>query len=230
MTDPNEQIETTNETPNDDVVMRLDELERTQSSLSSILSDSDVQKVLAAKDKGESVRIVTGNETETETDLSLQGDPEEMSNSELVKYMGKRVERIVENALKPVASRVEGVEGHLGEKEAERLSQEVAQCKENHPDFDKHKSTMAKLREHNPGLSIEELYTIAKVRSKTNEKEDKKKASTADPGSERPSTAIAEPRQNKDFSVNKPDTATKKRSFNDILSEGVDKVAEELGL
>lgn len=184
--------------------------------IAQMVADPNMRAVLEARQRGEKIRIVRGDEaaptnqqqgvhnTPTEQSLNQQlnepaePDLDNLSPKDLSKYMIgqvlKSIKPMIEQALKPVQDRLGVVDQYVQKSAADGVNLQIEKVRSRYPDFDQYRQTMVHLSNDNPSLSVEELYIIAKTRSG--------QPLSAPTGlmSERPSTVAAKPQ----FRSNEP--------------------------
>ena len=87
-------------------------------------------------------------------------DVETMSNEELVKHITKTVVGSVSELLKPINSRVAGVQTAT---EEDRIRSEAIAIAKEDPLFMEMRNEMAEVAKTHPDLSVRDIYTLAKV-------------------------------------------------------------------
>ena len=132
--------------------------------LGKVLSDPAYQEILAARERGETVRVVT--ETDDPSPVPDDSTPiEDLDNKGLLDHMEQRVGKILEDKLKdvitPIRSSVESLNTIADGVQKEKSLAEATRLRKLHTDFDQHKDQMIELNQTNPNLSLEQLYTLA---------------------------------------------------------------------
>jgi hypothetical protein len=158
-----------------DLQKRLEKLEKdtgasrnNESALASILQDPEVAAVLAAKKEGKAVHVVA-KEEEREPDIDLDSiDFDVLDNKDMVKLLMKVTAQqsasIVRDSIKPVTDSISVLNQHLESQQNEKVNLEIQEAKRKFKDFDYYAPAMAELSKSNPGLTVTELYSIAKER------------------------------------------------------------------
>ena len=161
-----EDAETTEETdtettetdePDNGVDDRIKKLEDNR-VLDQMMADPDVQRVLDLKRSGKAVKI--DEQTEPEEKSEFDVDPDDPA-AELLKKIGG----MMDNKLGKIADRLQLVEGIAQRAQNNEVNSEIDRAKTKHRDFDTYKDSMVKMSNENPGLNVEELYTMAKMRA-----------------------------------------------------------------
>jgi len=136
-------------------------------TLAKLMADPDVRALLESKQAGKTVRVVIGDEAQ-EDDEEDDVDLDSLSNKELTKHLLKHitnaVSQTVEKRIAEVESQVGGLFGHIQNTEAAEIKKNIERLREQFPDFDDLRETMTEINRTSPGLSVDELYVLAKVR------------------------------------------------------------------
>jgi hypothetical protein len=169
-----------------DLEARLTQVEQ-QSAESKILAqlaaDPDISAILRARRTGQRVKVVEDRPTAPEDTIRLPGsvgtttpEPEiddstleGMSNAQLSKHIARRtltdLVPLLNEALKPLSTRLQALAGSVDQVETERAKNSVAAVQAKYKDFTKYRDAMIDIRQSNPGLEVEELYFLAKKRA-----------------------------------------------------------------
>lgn len=146
--------------------------------LSQILADADVQKVISAKRAGQEVEVMQKEEIEalrkgketlsSEGELNYSADLESLTSTELAgsitKSILEQVSSLIDEKLTPLSDQVGNV-GRFVESEVQiKVNTQIEEAKEKYPDFVEQREMMQEIRKTNQGLSIDELYVLAKRR------------------------------------------------------------------
>lgn len=153
----------TTEPSNDDegdVSARLTALEA-KNTLNGLLADPEIAKVVELKRAGKKINIAEVDSDEGSDEEEEEENLGEGAGAELI----KRLIGVVDKKLSPIADRLKAIEGFANDSQRKEINAQVASVREKHKDFDKFKDQMLKLSADNPGLSVEELYYVAKARS-----------------------------------------------------------------
>jgi len=160
--------------------------------MAKLISDPDFRAVLEAKQRGEKVRVETGEKPTPKVEDQPEVDLDDLPPSKLAKHVltqvSTMIEQAVERKLGPLSQKVEGVEGKLKEDEGKKVKKEVEALQEKYEDFDLHRQGMMEVNKVNPELSVEELYLIAKARASGGTPKKGPRTET-----ERPSTSSTRP-------------------------------------
>jgi len=154
-------------------------------ALNQLMRDPDIQKVLEAKRKGNEI-VISSKEKDNEDGLfelpSFKDDEgkdkslEDLSNKELLELatgnVTKTISDLLDKKLKGVKGDISGVQKFVQQTETERIQREVVDVRKAAPDFDKYKEQIVELNRQNPGLTVEELYLLAKRRVEGKKKQD----------------------------------------------------------
>jgi len=144
-------------------------------ALAKLMADPQVRAVLDAKARGEEVSVTQknrANEEVTPEEFQFPEETETLTNRQLLELMGKMVSStmkktvgsIVEEKVKPLQERVEGVTSVVQSTQRETINQQIREMEGRFEDFASLKPQMAELSGQNPGLSLEELYFLTKAR------------------------------------------------------------------
>jgi len=210
------------------IAQRLSQVETKVSetqALAKILADPEVRQVLEAKQRGEKVSLVVGDAEPPPKpvvpldDIEDTTDYDSLSNKDLAAHINKKmiktIEAVVARSLDPVFNAVKNLGGLVQNNEAREVSQQIDRVKKKYPDFDNFIPDMQQLNKQNPGLSVEELYMISKIRKRPIE--DVKPANVA---TEKPTTTSF---RAKDSTKTKP-IPPGNVGFSSILSEALNRL------
>ena len=234
-----DQSEELNETNDSGTQTRLQALE-SQAAMASLLADPDIQAVIAARREGKKIKI---DEVKDETpkppkpiheeiedeikDDKPRGDETDDSaaptnSTTAVKVLAKLIdERLGEimPELKKVSGRVEQLEGLAQGNQQKEVKTQINAVREKYSDFDKHKAKMLELSKSVQGLTVEELYILAKSRSGG------LKLAKEETFSERPRSAL--PARNGQRSRDEAPTARGRKGFDDLVSEALEGLQDD---
>ncbi len=155
-TDDETSEETTDSETNDDVSDRIKKIEEDQ-TLMKVLADPDVQRVLEMKKTGKQIDVKErAEEKDPEFDV-----PDDDPASELL----KKISGLMDRKLNPLKDRVEVVEKVAQHVQTNEVNGQIDKVKSKHGDFEQYKEKMILLSQENPGLNVEELYLMAKMRA-----------------------------------------------------------------
>jgi hypothetical protein len=141
-----------------------------------LLADPMIREYLSLKAAGKEVRLLPA-EAVKQPEPTPDPDFETMTNGELMKYMISKVSELTDTRAKSIAEsevsrlrdqvtpHLNAVVAHTAESEQLRVKSQIEAAKAAHPDFDQMRPKMVELNKSTPGLSVEELYVLAKVRS-----------------------------------------------------------------
>ena len=132
-------------------------------TLTRLLADPDVRAVLEAKKNSKKDNREQGTEEE-----ETQEDYDKMSNKDLVqsivKKFGTVLQGVVEEKLAPLSQKLSAVEGSIGNDQQEKAKKAVLKARRRFSDFDRFVPEMKEILKDNPGLSVNELYYLSKLR------------------------------------------------------------------
>jgi hypothetical protein len=191
---------------------------REQGMMAQLLADSDIQQVLAAKQKGQKLKIMTGEdvvETVEKTPANLSDLSPEQLTEHIVKKAAKVVETSVDAKLNDIKQMLSGLQGFVQQSEGEKVDGLMKKAQEEHRDFDAYRNEMINIAKKHPGHTPEELYALAKLKKGVLFRDD----SEPDVTSERPSGTQTE-QQNGKREKMKPGA----RGFDDHLMARLEKL------
>lgn len=226
MPEDTETLNTDNSTEDqvEEIANRLEQTLKQRSTsdatLANLVADPDIRKILDAKQKGEVVKVTTGEEEEPESISDESTDVDSMTNSELVAFMvkthGKVTQDVMKEEMKNFKDSISGISDFVTAQQQNAIQDQIQESKRKHPDFDDYGEKMYDIHQKNPGLNIEELYIIAKAQSGALE--------TPGPsaGSERPSQVGTLPVRRTEKRKNAVPTG--RRGFRQLLAEATSKL------
>jgi len=149
---------------------------------SAFLADPDVQKLLQLKAAGKSFALAEQDEDldikdpldeflRRQTDgTDTGGDGDEMTTKELLAHMGTTlpevISRNVKEAMRPMHEELEALKAdrldEQQQKQIQKTQSDISDTAKKHADFGDYKDDMIALNEG--GLSVEDLYLLAKVK------------------------------------------------------------------
>jgi len=154
-----------------DMASKLSSLEKKVEGtevVAKLLADPDVRELLEAKQRGEKVRLVMGEEPAKIENSIDEADLEAMSNRELaghiLKSLSKNLDGVLVSKLEPLTKTLKNLESYIGNNEAKTVVQQIEEGRKKYSDFNDYVPAMQELNKVNPGLSIEELYLISRKR------------------------------------------------------------------
>lgn len=131
--------------------------------LMGLVSDPEVQAVLAARRSGQKVTIAPVEEETQEEETQVSAEDLEIVDPDVKKVMD-----LIDMKFKPISDlgeRLTALEGVAQAFQHQEASAQISKVAEQYTDFDKYRKTMAKISEELPGLGVEELYILAKHRA-----------------------------------------------------------------
>lgn len=169
-----------------------DRLATDSQSSATLLADPLVRQYLTLRNAGKTVKLVTeGEKEESQKSVLEVEDPipeniETMTGAQQAAWMVEQTRKMLKNhavslresLLPEVESKVsrlrDEVKSHLdpvvasvSRTESDTFKKEFQEVKDRHGDFDQMKPVMIELNKRVEGLTLEELYTLAKLRSGT---------------------------------------------------------------
>lgn len=138
-------------------------------ALTRLLAIPEVREVIEARQRGERIRIIQGDEVEKPRERIVEPVEENvdfsmMSNKELAEYMRKEVVKEV-SKLSNLGSRLDHVESVVSKVETSNIVKEINRARKAYADFDEYRDQMVALNSQNPNLTVDDLYWLAKKRS-----------------------------------------------------------------
>lgn len=136
-------------------------------TIAKLVADPDIRKVLEARQQGKKVQISTDEEL-SQKPVEPSKDIEEMTNQELTQHLSgvinSQVANLLKKQLEPFQRQLEQVTTQLQSKQSQEVASEIQEVRKQYNDFDDYRQDMLQLNQSNPGLSVEELYLVAKRR------------------------------------------------------------------
>jgi hypothetical protein len=137
-------------------------------NLAQLIQDPDVRALLDAKQSGKKVKLVedTGQVSEP---VSFEGvDFDGLDNKGLVELVMRKVPGLISASMKPQFDELRGttsrLDAFLAKTTQVSVTEQVDTAREKFKDFDSYARDMMSLSRDNPGLSVTELYHVAKSR------------------------------------------------------------------
>jgi hypothetical protein len=160
------------------IVQKLDEINgniNNQQLLQTILGVPEVQEVLRARQAGQAVKILTGNQQQQQAPQpepdweAMKEDPKKLTDTILQRLSSDvlaRVGQAVDEKLNPVLQKMQGFESHLTDQTKQAAINEVTVLKQKYADVQEHAPVMQQINKETGGtLKLEEVYHLAKIRS-----------------------------------------------------------------
>ena len=145
--------------------------------VAQLLADQDIQEVLRAKQRGEKVRVLGENEYQkSQTPEEPEAPPpdlDELSNKELAQYLVKTivgelrkdVGKAIEESNQPLRAELSVLKTDREVRDTQSTRKQLDDVKKRYKDVEQYATPMVDVFKTNPGLSVEELYWIAKSRT-----------------------------------------------------------------
>jgi hypothetical protein len=147
--------------------------------MTQLLADPNLRAVIEAQRAGKKIKIIPlnsegeeegGDSSDSGAAKTLPVDLDSMSPAELTQHIIKEARR---QAPKPkedpvvtqLQQQVAALTQHIQQENAKKVDSEVQSVMAKYPDFDEHKPAMLQISQENPGLKVQELYTLAKMRA-----------------------------------------------------------------
>jgi len=198
-------------------------------SLARIVMDPDVAAVLRAKQAGRKVKVEEltdeGNKPSDEAPPPDEPfDYDTADNKALAKHILDSVARVVgqslDTKLQPLSLKLQGLEADFTQRQTLSVQDQIQRAEKKFTDFKLFSQDMIQVHQSNPGLSVEELYYMAKMRKGGLE------ALTARTESERPGSSASKP-----VPTRKVPLPPGRRGFDQLLAEALEKSSklDEIG-
>lgn len=204
--------------PQDKMIEKLQELNagaESQRLLLQLQNDPEIRRILEARQSGQKLKIVEEKVEEEKEPEIPETELDELSNSKLVKVLEKQlgkkissglgdvVKGMLDEALKPVVAELRAVSRYANDQAMSQGQKEIETLSEKYQDFQDLRPKLAALSKDNPGLSMEELYSVQKKRMNQPVMERQKVASER-PGGMSPRDPVRlKPSETKDLSPNR---------------------------
>jgi hypothetical protein len=147
-----------------------------------VLQDPDLMAVMQAKKSGRSVKIIPlSMDGSDPTEKKVVDPPETLQaldfesatpkdiHAHTIKsvevMLKKMIPEMIQKSIEPMNQRIEGITGVVRSSAEEKIATEVKRLSVKYKDFNDFIDSMSKIQASNPGLSIEELYGVAKARA-----------------------------------------------------------------
>lgn len=198
------------------------ELTQKNQALVGLLQDPDIAKVIAAKRMGKPVRVSDEEpepESDPESEPELDSELEESPDDPVTKVMSKLTKVMdskLQTALAPLLEQLAGVKSVADTVQRKDITDQISVVKTKYKDFDDYRDSMLKLSKEHEGLSVKDLYVLAKSRS------GKLRMVEAVTGSEKPTSALR--RQGTVSQTNQTPRPRGRKGFSDILEEALGKL------
>jgi hypothetical protein len=136
--------------------------------IAGMMSDPEIQAVIAARREGRDVQVTDRKPKEPEPPqrkkLSEEiGDDDEVDPT--IKRVLDLIEQRVDSTVAPLSEKLAGLEEMASGFQRQTVNQQIEKAAAKYNDFDKYRGEMAKIARETPGLSMDELYLIAKSRA-----------------------------------------------------------------
>lgn len=172
-TDPEKNVETVTESEYTEEGVTPDNNQEAQNLdsnrlLATMVSDPDIQAILAARRAGKSVQVVEASaptieepqKEEVITEATMEEFDDDMKK--VVGLLGKQID----SKLTPITDKLNALESIAQAYEKQAVDNQIGAISKKHADFDKYRSQMADLaRGAGSGLPVEELYILSKHRA-----------------------------------------------------------------
>lgn len=139
--------------------------------LAEFATDPDFSKIMAARQRGQQVRVVQGNEVPETIKQPVEKeeepvDLENMTNAQLMHHMVKqitgKIPELVASSIKPLQDELQTVKGSTMSMEQERVMNQIATTQKKYPDFNQYRTEMAQIANRYPGMTADQVYVLAK--------------------------------------------------------------------
>lgn len=145
--------------------------------LNQLLAVPEVQQILQARQSGQAIRVVPADQAAQQQQAAppeepdwekLKEDPKKMTEhllGHLSADLGKQLQGMVSKSLEPIQQQIQQLSTATSEQQGETAAQKLADAKKKYADFDQFVPKMRELNSQTKGLSIDDLYYLAKARS-----------------------------------------------------------------
>jgi hypothetical protein len=172
--------------------------------MTQLLSDPNLRAVIEAQRAGKKIKVIPlnddgsdegdGNDPDSRSSQAASPpvDLDSMSPAELTQHIIKEARKQAPKSkedpkIQALQQQVQALTSHIQQENAKKVDAEVKAVMERYPDFDNHKPAMLQLSQENPGLKVQELYALAKMRAGESVSE------PLDVATERPVSSAARP-------------------------------------
>lgn len=222
---------------------RLEEETMRNRIRAEMLQDPDYYAVMQAKQSGRAIKIIAlaadGTDPTQKKNDPLEEplkdlDFETASDKEKHAYTLKSVEKMlkevvpkmVESATSPLSEQMKKLGGFVQNTAEERFSQEVKRMTKKYPDFNNYLDLMTQIQGKNPGLSLEEIYGVAKGRSGSPVSTSEQRTQSEKPNQQTISRPSATPKQGPQNG--KPQNPADRLTFREMLRNATIKASREV--
>ena len=139
-----------------------------QRMLVGIVSDPEVAQILAARREGRTVKIVDVEDDSDKPDpVSTEIELPKETLEDLdpnIKTVVETISKHIDNRLTPLTAQLAKLQTLADGMQAKVVEDQIGTISTKHKDFEKYRPEMARLsRSEGSGLSVEQLYTLAKL-------------------------------------------------------------------
>jgi hypothetical protein len=163
-------------------------------ALARMALDPEMRAILEARQRGEKVKIVPQNAPVEEVKAPETIDYDQLTNTQLMQklpdVLSGSFKKLMQDAVTPLLEKIQRLEGASQHVLADKVSREIQDAERTFPDLAQYKADMAQLNQTHQGLSVKQLYALAKF-NKTGGVELQRPTQTEKPNnsSARPSAA-----------------------------------------
>ena len=191
--------------------------------LAKLMGDPDIQKLIAARERGEEIHIGVGKPVVNDGDKI---DVNDMDNAQMLKHMlgevGLMIKTSLGEAIDPLQTQVKTLGVSVSDVNNERSQKAYDALKVKFPYLDKIKPKMEAMYKKHPTLSFDELRSLVVVENESALGDDK-----VDLSSERPTSSSARPGRPERKAPLKPGKQGMEQMLKEATSEIIPKVLEE---
>lgn len=228
-----------------DRIRRLEEETMRNRIRAEMLQDPDYYAVMQAKQSGRAVKVIAlaadGSDPTQRREAQPPEEPlkdldfETASDKDKHAYTLKSVEKMlkeivpkmVESATGPLSEQMKKLGGFVQTTAEERFSQDVKRLTKKYPDFNNYLDLMTQIQSKNPGLTLEEIYGVAKGRSGSQVTSEHRTQSER-PNQQTISRPSAVPQRESKPKNDNGASAANRVSFREMLQKAADKVSREV--
>jgi len=144
--------------------------------LAKLAANPLIRQILKAEEDGKTLKLVDAAESQSllpkEDGDDTPVDLEELTRAELVKFTAKQTVKIIaplfEKKISELSDSITPLRDSIMASASDKMADSIAEVKKRYPDFEDHRKAMSQIHsETRGGLSVEELYFMAKSRAGT---------------------------------------------------------------
>lgn len=191
--------------------------------LMGLLSNPDIQAVLAAVRAGKSVKVTPVEDQPPAPAVPPLDESELEDFDDDTKKVISVIEQRIKSHLRPLEDQVSGLRNIADTYQTQEVNNQITSVSKKYQDFSKYRSAMSQLaRGKGAGLSVEQLYVLAKHEAgelRLSEPSTHSERPTPTPRTGKPTAARTRPKDNKSNA-----TSHGRKDFNSALADALDKI------